>query len=127
MKGMEFGKGFACAGMRGSELNALDTDALMKPTKFKRTRLDGSGGINGGLTNGNDIFFRVAIRPASTLSMPMNVVDLKSHRIVRTKFGGRHDTCFALRAPVIVEAAVALVLADLMLIEHVRPRVAGGD
>jgi chorismate synthase len=127
VKGVEFGKGFACAGMRGSELNALDARALMKPTKLKRRKLDGSGGINGGLTNGNDLSFRVAIRPASTLSMPMNVVDLKSRRIVRTEFGGRHDACFAQRAPVIVEAAAAIVLADLMLIAHVRPRVAGGD
>ena len=106
VKGIEFGAGFAAARMRGSAVNDPILDAA------GRTATNHSGGINGGISNGNDIVFRVAIKPTSSIGLPQRTVDLRTGEPAEIRVGGRHDVCIALRAPVVIEAATAIVLAD---------------
>lgn len=110
VKGIEFGGGFSCARMRGSECN----DEIINING--ETGTNNAGGINGGITNGNDIFFKVAVKPTSSIQMIQHTIDLKTNERVELKISGRHDTCIALRVPVILEAITAIVLADLMLV-----------
>lgn len=117
VKAIEFGAGFAGARMLGSEF----ADELVD--RKGRTRTNHSGGINAGITNGNPLVFRVAVRPPSSSAAGLKTVDLRTGRSVRLSPGGRHDRCAALRMPVILESAAAIVLADLMLIEQRLPRV----
>lgn len=107
VRGVEFGDGFEAARMSGSEHNdpIISTDGL--------TSKNGAGGINGGITNGNPIVVRVAIKPTSSISRPQQTLNISTGHIETLTIGGRHDTCIALRAAVVVEAAVAIVLADL--------------
>jgi chorismate synthase len=107
--GIEFGAGFAAARMRGSAANDVPVDAR------GTTRTNNSGGINGGIANGNEIVFRVAVKPPSSIRKEQDSVDLRTGLPVRISVPGRHDACIALRMPVIVEAAAAVALADLML------------
>ncbi len=109
IKGVEFGAGFDAANMAGSQFNdaILDLDGT--------TATNNSGGINGGLTNGNPLVFRVAVRPTASISRSQQTVDLTTGEQVEIEVGGRHDACIALRMPVIIEAATAMVLADLLL------------
>jgi chorismate synthase len=106
VKGIEFGAGFAAARMRGSELNDPILDAA------GRTATNHSGGINGGISNGNDIVFRVVVKPTSSIGLPQRTVDLRTGEPTEIRVGGRHDACIALRAPVVIEAVTAIVLAD---------------
>lgn len=106
VRGIEFGDGFAAASMRGFEHN--DTLGVEGPIS------NGAGGINGGLTNGADLHFRVAFKPTSSISKSQNTFNFKTHREELLSIKGRHDVCFALRAPVVVEAMCAVVLADLL-------------
>ena len=110
VKGIEFGAGFGGSAMRGSDYN----DAIIDPEG--RTRTNNAGGINGGLTNGNDITFRVAARPAASIPRPQPTIDLTRGENATLSIRGRHDVCIALRMPVIIEAVTALVMADLMFI-----------
>ena len=103
VRGIEFGDGFAASRMKGSEHN--DVFPLAK---------NGSGGINGGITNGAPIVFRVAFKPTSSIAKTQQTLNLKTGKTVDLNVPGRHDTCFAIRTPVIVEAVAAIVLADLM-------------
>jgi len=116
IKGIEFGAGFELARMRGSEAN----DELMDAAG--RTRTNHAGGIHGGLSNGNPLVFRVAVKPTSSISRTQKTVDLQTGEQVELSVGGRHDACVALRVPVVLEAVTALVLADLMLLEGKVPR-----
>ena len=109
IRGIEFGDGFEASRMLGSQHN----DAIRNATG--KTFKNGSGGINGGITNGNDIIFRVAVKPTSSISIPQNTFNFDSGRVEELVVTGRHDTCFALRVPVIVEAAAAVAIADLLL------------
>ena len=109
VRGVEFGDGFRSAGMRGSEHN----DPVVSPSG--ETSGNGAGGINGGITNGNPIVFRVAFKPTSSIRMTQHTWNFTTGRIGTLTVPGRHDVCFALRTPVIVEAAAAVVLADLVL------------
>lgn len=109
VRGIEFGDGFNAARMKGSEHNDCFTDSR------GRTGRNGCGGINGGISNGNDIVFRVAFKPTSSISKPQYTYDFVNERMTELKIPGRHDTCFALRTPVIVESAAAIALADLLL------------
>jgi chorismate synthase len=109
-RGIEFGTGFEAARMKGSEHNDWFTDTSGK------TRTNHAGGINGGITNGNDIVFRVAIKPTSSTAKTQQTMNFKTGELTDFVVKGRHDVCVALRAPVIVEAATAIVLADLQLI-----------
>jgi chorismate synthase len=110
IKAIEFGSGFAAAKMHGSEHNDWYTDPSGK------TRSNNAGGINGGITNGNDLIFRVAVKPTSSTHQVQKTLNFKSGQITDFVVDGRHDTCIALRMPVVLEAATAMVLADLLLL-----------
>lgn len=112
IKGIEFGAGFAAARMRGSKHNDRIVDT--KGT----TATNNAGGINGGITNGNPIVFSVAVKPTSSIGMPQQTCNIRSGEMDTLECGGRHDACFALRVPVIVEAMTACVLADLLLLQR---------
>lgn len=109
IKGIEFGAGFKAAKMTGSEHNDLiiDTDG--------KTETNHAGGINGGITNGNPIVFRVVVKPTSSISLSQETVNMKTGQRTNLVIEGRHDVCIALRVPVVVECATAVVIADLML------------
>jgi chorismate synthase len=72
--------------------------------------------INAGISNGNDIIFRVAVRPTPSIKMPQRSFDFETSQIDNIQIEGRHDICFALRIPIIIEAVIAIVIADLSLI-----------
>lgn len=110
VRGVEFGQGFAAARMRGSEHN----DPIVN--RDGRTSRNGSGGINGGITNGNQVLVRVAVKPPSSIALPQRTLDFSTGAEANLGSGGRHDACIALRAAVALEAAVAIALADLALI-----------
>lgn len=108
VKGIEFGSGFKTAKMKGSQVNDIISDISGK------TVTNHSGGINGGITNGNMIIFNVAFKPASSISIDQESIDMTNGEKALLSIKGRHDTCFVLRAPVIIEAVTAIVLADLI-------------
>jgi chorismate synthase len=112
VKGIEFGSGFACTRMKGSECNDKIINASGK------TETNNAGGINGGITNGNELVFRVAVKPVSSISKSQKTVNMKTGNIQQIEVKGRHDVCIAVRAPVIIEAVTACVLADLMIIQR---------
>jgi len=109
IKGIEFGNGFAAASLNGSDNNDVFVDDKGK------TQTNNSGGINGGISNGNDLFFKVAVKPTSSISIKQNTIDFKQNKITGLEIKGRHDVCIAIRAVPVVEAAFAIVLADLFL------------
>ncbi len=110
IKGVEFGAGFAAAKMRGSVYNDPIVDAS------GQTATNKAGGINGGITNGNPLIFRVAARPSASIEKSQDTVDLRTGRPCKIQTRGRHDACFGLRLPVIVEAAAAIVSVDFALV-----------
>lgn len=110
VKGIEFGAGFAAAKMTGSQHNDAIVDATGK------TATNNSGGINGGITNGNELLFKVAIKPTSSTPQEQQTWSNATQQVESFIVKGRHDLCIALRAPVVVEAATAIALADLLLI-----------
>ena len=108
VRGVEFGDGFMAAKMRGSEHNdPIGPDG--RPLK------NGAGGVNGGITNGAPIVFRVAFKPTSSIRKAQQTFNFATGEMDTLQVPGRHDVCFALRAPVVVEAMTAIVLADLVL------------
>jgi chorismate synthase len=109
IKGIEFGAGFQAAKMTGSEHN----DNIVSIDGSTET--NHAGGINGGITSGNDIVFRVVVKPTSSTHQSQRTMNMRSGEIEALTIEGRHDTCIALRVPVVVEAAAAIVMADLML------------
>jgi len=117
VRGVEFGSGFRCAAMKGSASNDAFVDAA------GTTETNHAGGVNGGLTNGNELVFRAAVKPTSSIGKEQKTIDLRTGRPRTIRVQGRHDACIALRAPVVIEAAAAVVLADLLMIEHKRPRI----
>ncbi len=106
-KGFEIGGGFDMATKRGSEVN----DAFVNKQGEIKTVTNNSGGIQGGISNGEDIFFRVAFKPVATIMKPQQTVDKSGNETLLLP-GGRHDVCVVPRAVPIVEAMAALVLAD---------------
>ncbi len=112
IKGIEFGSGFTAALMAGSDHNDSFIDENGK------TATNNAGGINGGISNGNEIVFRVAVKPTSSTGVKQKTFNFKKKEMQVLKIEGRHDTCIALRMPVIVEAATAITLADLMMIDR---------
>ncbi len=112
VKGVEFGAGFAAAKMFGSEHN----DAI-ENTEGK-TQSNHAGGIVGGITNGNELVFRIAVKPTASTPKQQYSLNWDTGQMENFSVKGRHDLCVALRAPVIVEAYTALALVDLMMREH---------
>ena len=114
IKGIEFGSGFAAASMRGSNHN----DPILDDSG--RTATNNAGGISGGLTNGNELVFRIAVKPTSSISVSQSTYSIKSGKVEELKVKGRHDACIALRVPVVLEAITAIALADLKLLAESR-------
>jgi chorismate synthase len=117
IKAIAFGSGFQAASLTGSEHN----DAIIG--RDGKTETNHAGGINGGITNGNDILFKVAVKPPSSTPKIQQTLNFETGKMEDLAVKGRHDACIALRMPVIIEAATAFVLADLMLQEQKVPRV----
>ncbi len=112
IKGIEFGSGFGAASMKGSQNNDVYIG------KTGKTLTNNAGGINGGITNGNEILFRVAVKPTSSTGIEQKTFDFMKNEMTVLRVKGRHDSCIALRMPVIIEAAVAVVMADLTMIDR---------
>ena len=109
VRGVEFGDGFEAAAMMGSQHNdPIGPDA--RPVK------NGAGGVNGGLTNGAPIVFRVAFKPTSSISRAQQTFNFETGETDTLEIKGRHDVCYALRCPVVVEAMTAIALADFALL-----------
>lgn len=117
VKGIEFGTGFGSAKMFGSQHN----DAI--ENNNGKTFTNHAGGIVGGISNGNELVFRIAIKPTASTPQVQHSLNWETGTVEPFSIKGRHDLCVALRAPVIVEAATALVLADCMLLEQRISRV----
>ena len=106
VRGIEFGDGFAAAAMKGSQHNDCFIDSE------GHTATNGAGGINGGISNGNPIVFRIAVKPTSSISKVQRTANFISGEMEDFSVKGRHDACIALRCPVIVEAIAAIALAQ---------------
>jgi chorismate synthase len=117
IKGIEFGAGFAAAKMYGSDHN----DAIEDMTG--KTRTNHAGGIVGGITNGNELVFRIAVKPTSSTPKEQQTLNWETGATETFSVKGRHDLCIALRVPVVLEAVTAMVLADLLLLEQRMKRV----
>ncbi|HNF44768.1 MAG TPA: chorismate synthase [Ferruginibacter sp.] len=117
VRGIEFGTGFAAAKMFGSEHNDAIED------KSGKTKTNHAGGIVGGLTNGNELVFRIAVKPTSSTPKDQQTYNRETGQVETFSVKGRHDLCIALRVPVVLEAVTALVLADLLLLEQRIPRI----
>ena len=111
VRGVEFGDGFKAAAMKGSQHNdPIGADG--RPVR------NGAGGINGGITNGAPIVFRAAFKPTSSIRKAQETFNFATGKMDSLEVPGRHDVCFALRAPVVVEAVTAITLADLIMISR---------
>ncbi len=117
VRGIEFGTGFLAAKMFGVEHNDAIVDATGK------TKTNHAGGVVGGITNGNDLVFRIAIKPTSSTPKEQETFNWETNKIESFSVKGRHDLCIALRVQVVLEAVTAIVLADLLLLEQHIPRV----
>lgn len=111
-KGFEYGSGFDAAKMRGSQHN---DEFFMQNGRIK-THTNNSGGIQGGISNGEDIYFNVAFKPVSSINQTLKTIDKEGNK-VEIKPGGRHDVCIVPRAVPIVEAMAAMTLLDAVLLE----------
>ena len=109
VKGVEFGAGFEAARMRGSEHN----DPIISADGTTAT--NHAGGIVGGITNGNEIVARTAVKPTASIAQPQQTLNLERGKVEELVIKGRHDVCITLRAAVVAEAALAIALADLKL------------
>lgn len=117
VRGIEFGTGFAAARMFGSDHN----DAILDMQGHTAT--NHAGGIVGGITNGNELVFRIAIKPTSSTPKEQQTLNWETQQTETFSVKGRHDLCIALRVPVVLEAVTAIVLADLLLLEQHIKRV----
>lgn len=111
VKGVEFGLGFAMAEKRGSQVN----DCHVKKDGGIQTRTNHSGGISGGITTGMPIVVRAAIKPTPSIGREQITLNFRTGEEEPLQIHGRHDPCIALRAPVVIEAAVAVAMMDLYL------------
>jgi chorismate synthase len=117
VKGIEFGAGFGAAKMFGSEHN----DAIEDTSG--NTRTNNAGGIVGGISNGNDVVFRIAVKPTSSTPKLQQTLNWSTGQQEAFSVKGRHDLCIALRVPVVLEAVTAIALADLLMLEHQIKRI----
>jgi chorismate synthase len=118
VRGIEFGTGFAAAKMFGSQHN----DALQDAEGHTAT--NHAGGIVGGISNGNELVFRIAVKPTSSTPKEQISLNWSTGDVEPFSVKGRHDLCIALRVPVVLEAAAAIVLADLLMLEQHIKRIA---
>lgn len=114
VKGVEFGLGFGFADKFGSEAN----DAFVTDGKAVYTQTNNNGGINGGITNGMPIVFRVAVRPTPSIYKEQNTVSLSRMENTVLKIAGRHDPAIIHRARAVVDAVTAIALADALVTAH---------
>lgn len=112
IKGVEFGAGFAAARMFGTEHN----DAIMDANGTTST--NHAGGVVGGITNGNELVYRVVVKPTSSTPKEQQTWNWETGQVEGFSVKGRHDLCIALRVPVVLEAVTAMVLVDFMMIEQ---------
>lgn len=117
IKGIEFGAGFNAAKMFGSQHNDAIIDAVGK------TETNYAGGIVGGITNGNNLVFRVVVKPTSSTPKEQDSWNRATGKREKFSVKGRHDLCIALRVPPVLEAVAAIVLTDLMLLEQKIGRI----
>lgn len=110
VKGVEFGAGFSCADMLGSEMN----DAFFFDGDIVQTITNNNGGINGGITNGMPVVFRCAVKPTPTIAKEQETVDFTKNENTTISAKGRHDPCIVHRARVVVDSITAFVLCDLL-------------
>jgi len=121
VRAIEFGTGFAAAKMFGSQHN----DAI--ENMEGKTKTNHAGGIVGGLTNGNELVFRIAIKPTSSTPKEQTTLNWETGNVETASVKGRHDLCIALRVPVILEAVTAIVLTDLMMLEQRVGRIMSNE
>lgn len=117
VRGIEFGTGFAAARMFGVEHN----DALL--SNQGTTRTNHAGGVVGGITNSNELVFRIAIKPTSSTPKEQLTLNWETQEMEPFTVKGRHDLCIALRVPVVLEAVTAFVLADCFALEQRLPTI----
>lgn len=110
VKGVEFGKGFDFADMQGSEAN---DSFCIKDGKIQTTS-NNNGGINGGITNGMPVLFKIAVKPTPSISLPQNTVDFAENKETVLELKGRHDPCIVHRARAVADAVTALVICDML-------------
>ena len=111
VKAVEIGTGFRGIDLKGSQFNDVITDVTGK------TKTNHSGGITGGISNGNDLLIRVMVKPASSIGKPQETFDFEKNEMGVLEVGGRHDVAIARRAGIVLENALAIVLADLYLLD----------
>ncbi|MGL4949517.1 MAG: chorismate synthase [Anaeroplasmataceae bacterium] len=114
VKGVEFGTGFNGVNLKGSLFNDSIIDESGK------TNTNNSGGINGGITNSNPLIIKAFVKPTSSIMLEQNTYDFKNKKMTNLKIEGRHDTAIVLRARICLEAATAIALADLYLLDKTR-------
>lgn len=120
VKGFEYGEGFAGASYRGSQQNDIFIPSSDKQqTHSIKTKTNHSGGIQGGISNGEDIYFRVAFKPVATLLMEQETVN-KEGEATKIDVHGRHDPCVLPRAVPIVEAMAAMTILDALLVDNAK-------
>ena len=112
VKGVSFGKGFDAVNMRGSEFNDCITD------KDGHTATNNNGGINGGISNGNQIIVNTFVKPTPSIGLPQETYSFKEEKVTELVINGRHDAAIILRAQVVIEACIAIALADAKLIKN---------
>ncbi len=110
VKGIEFGRGFKISELSGSEAN----DSFYYDGDKVKTKTNNNGGINGGLSNGMPITFRVAIKPTPSIALEQDTVDLEKKQNTTIKIGGRHDSCIVPRAVPVIEAIASIAILDLL-------------
>lgn len=111
VKGVSFGIGFEGAALKGSEFN----DGIVD--EFGNTRTNHNGGINGGISNGNALIVNVFVKPTPSIGLPQETYNFETKQIEVLKIEGRHDAAIILRAQVVLEACVAIALADATLMD----------
>ena len=111
MKGFDYGMGFRGVCARGS---SVADEFISSPEGKITTSTNHSGGIQGGISNGMDITFRVAVKPTPTIARPLHTVDAEGNPTV-LETHGRHDPCILMRVPPVIEAMAAIALYDAML------------
>lgn len=117
VKGVEFGDGFDFAGMTGLEAN----DPFFMENGHVRTRTNHNGGLNGGITNGMPVVFRVVVKPTASIFTEQDTVNLETGSDAKLSIKGRHDPCIVIRAVPVLDAATAIAIADLLLDPNPEP------